>query len=112
LRTRAGSSIITALRIGKSILAPRQAGLVIRQLAKDDLASALTLQAASYPAALREGTEAFASRLDVPASYCLAALRDGMLVAYLLAHGWTAGAPPPVRNNPGGGCTGEGRIIH
>ena len=77
-------------------MASSLAGLVIRQLARDDLASALALQAASYPAVLREGTEAFASRLDVPASYCLAALRDGTLVAYLLAHGWAAGAPPPI----------------
>lgn len=77
-------------------MAPSRAGLVIRRLEHDDLAAALTLQAASYPAFLREGAAAFASRLAVPASYCLAAMRGETLVAYLLAHGWAGQAPPPL----------------
>lgn len=77
-------------------MAPGKADLVIRHLAYDDLTAALALQAASYPAFLCEGAEAFASRLAVPAPYCLAATRGAALVGYLLAHGWASEAPPPV----------------
>lgn len=77
-------------------MAPGETGLVIRHLVREDLAAALALQAASYPAFLCEGSEAFASRLAVPAAYCLAATRGETLVAYLLAHGWASQSPPPI----------------
>lgn len=75
---------------------PGQSDIVIRRLTQADLASALVLQAASYPAFLLEDAEAFASRLAVPAEYCLAAVRGDVLIGYLLAHGWASAAPPPV----------------
>jgi GNAT superfamily N-acetyltransferase len=71
-------------------------GLTIRPLERGDLAAALEIQAAAYPAFLREGAEAFASRLDLPASYCLAAKRGERLVGYLLAHAWGTQAPPAI----------------
>jgi len=70
--------------------------LVIRPLEPADLPAALTIQNASYPAFLIEEEVAFASRLDLPNSYSLAATQDGALVAYLLAHGWRAQSPPSV----------------
>lgn len=70
--------------------------LAIRPLRRDDLPQALAIQAASYPAFLREDEHAFASRIDLPASYCSAALLGGTLVGYLLAHGWPRCSPPPV----------------
>lgn len=60
------------------------------------LPQALALQALVYPAFLVEPERAFASRLDVAAPYCLAAMQGDRLVAYLLAHGWPHAAPPPV----------------
>jgi GNAT superfamily N-acetyltransferase len=71
-------------------------GLTIRRLESGDLAAALEIQAAAYPAFLRESAEAFASRLDLPGSYCLAAKRTGVLVAYLLAHPWSGQDPPAI----------------
>jgi ribosomal protein S18 acetylase RimI-like enzyme len=70
--------------------------LVLRRLLHDDLLAALVIQSANYPAFLREGAAAFASRLDLPASYCLAATLDGALVGYLLAHGWPSESPPEI----------------
>ena len=72
------------------------AALSVRPLDLADLPGALEIQAEAYPAFLREGEAAFASRLRLPHSYCLAASRDGALIAYLLAHGWPRQAPPPV----------------
>ncbi|WP_284734368.1 GNAT family N-acetyltransferase [Sphingosinicella terrae] len=69
---------------------------LIRPLRRSDLTAALAIQAESYPSFLQEDEAAFASRLDVAASYCLAATRDGKLFAYLLAHGWPSGSPPPI----------------
>ncbi|MGN7999717.1 GNAT family N-acetyltransferase [Sphingomonas sp. 22176] len=60
------------------------------------LPEALALQAQAYPAFLVEPEAAFASRLGVAAPFNLAAERDGVLIAYLLAHGWTRESPPPV----------------
>jgi predicted N-acetyltransferase YhbS len=68
----------------------------VRSLNRGDLPAALAIQSATYPPFLIEHQAAFASRLDLPDSYCLAATRNGTLVAYLLAHGWPAEAPPPV----------------
>lgn len=72
------------------------AAVSVCRLRSADLADALAIQAASYPAFLREDEKAFASRLDVAAPYCLAAKRGGVLVGYLLAHGWPSQSPPPV----------------
>ncbi|HWA63931.1 MAG TPA: GNAT family N-acetyltransferase [Caulobacteraceae bacterium] len=68
----------------------------VRPLTTSDLAAALAIQSQSYPAFLREDEAAFASRLALPASYCLAAERGGVLVGYLLAHGWPRQSPPAV----------------
>ena len=88
------------------------ADITIRSFVQGDLAAALALQAASYPVFLREGAEAFASRLSVPASYCLAAMRGGKLAAYLLAHGWTAEEPPAVGTILEAESAGEILYIH
>ena len=70
--------------------------LSVRSLEHRDLPAALAIQSAAYRPFLVEPEAAFASRLDLPSSYCLAATQDGALVAYLLAHAWAAEAPPPV----------------
>src|SRR5690606_32214860 len=70
--------------------------LSIRSLARGDLPAALAIQSESYPPFLVEGEDAFASRLDLSGSYCLAATRGDALVAYLLAHRWKRQEPPPV----------------
>jgi len=68
----------------------------IRPLERRDLPAALTIQSAIYPAFLCEDEPAFASRLDIAAAYCLAAVRGEALIAYLLAHGWPSRQPPAV----------------
>ena len=68
----------------------------MRRMQEADLPAALELQSQSYPKFLVESEQAFASRLDVAAPYCLVALLDGALVGYLLAHGWPRQAPPAV----------------
>lgn len=70
--------------------------ILIRPLRPADLADALAIQEASYPAFLREDAPAFLSRLEIDASYCFAATRDGTLIAYILAHGWPSQSPPSV----------------
>ena len=70
--------------------------MLVQPLSAHDLAAALAIQAEAYPAFLREDGPAFASRLTMDASYCLAAIDDGILVAYLLAHGWPSRSPPPI----------------
>lgn len=75
---------------------PDHSGLVLRLMRKADLSAALELQSQSYPEFLVESEEAFASRLDVAAPYCLVAELDGTLVGYLLAHGWPRQSPPAV----------------
>ncbi|ODT89525.1 GNAT family N-acetyltransferase [Phenylobacterium sp. SCN 70-31] len=71
-------------------------GVSIRPLALADVADMLRIEAEAYPPSLREGEAMFASRLRLAASYCLAATRDGQLIAYLIAHGWPARAPPAL----------------
>lgn len=61
-----------------------------------DLPAALAIQSRTYPVFLQEGEAAFASRIALAASYSLAAVQDGKLVAYLLAHGWASRSPPAV----------------
>lgn len=75
---------------------PAPATIVADRLDHGDLAAAVAIQAEAYPPFLRESAEAFASRLDLARSYCLAARQGEVLVAYLLAHGWPGQAPPPV----------------
>lgn len=93
------------------------------------LPEALRLQAQVYPPFLVEPEDAFASRRTTAAPYCLAAERDGVLVAYLLAHGWPRETPPPVGAvldptirgdtlfvhdlavSPAARCTGVGRAL-
>lgn len=70
--------------------------LTIGRLTAQDLPAALALQSEAYPAFLVEGKEAFASRLDVVTSYCLAAKAGDTLLGYLLAHGWPRQSPPSV----------------
>lgn len=70
--------------------------IVIRRLEPGDLPAALAIQSETYPVSLIEDEQAFASRLDLAASYCLAATREGELVGYLLAHGWPRQAPSAV----------------
>lgn len=69
---------------------------VVRRLHPKDIPGALTIQRENYPAFLREDKEAFFSRLEVAAPYCLAATLDDVLVGYLLAHGWPSQSPPVV----------------
>lgn len=70
--------------------------VILRPLEPADLPAALAIQAQAYPPFLREDAPAFASRIAMHASYCLAATRDGRLIAYLLAHGWPIMAPPAI----------------
>lgn len=74
---------------------PPQA-ICIRRLEAGDVPAALRIQAAAYPAFLLEEADAFASRIDMAASFCLAAILGENLVGYLLAHGWQGQSPPPV----------------
>jgi len=69
---------------------------ILAPMAPRHLSQALTLQSQIYPPFLVEPEAAFASRLAVAAPYSLVATRGEALVAYLLAHGWPQGAPPPV----------------
>ncbi len=78
-------------------MTPRhQQEIAIRSLTCDDLPAALRIQFDSYPPFLCEDEAAFASRLHVASSYCLAATRNDAVVGYLLAHGWAAQSPPPI----------------
>lgn len=74
--------------------------IAIRPLTAADLPQALAIQSLAYPAFLREDAAAFASRLTLRQSYCLAATRaearGETLIAYLLAHGWPSGSPPAI----------------
>jgi ribosomal protein S18 acetylase RimI-like enzyme len=67
----------------------------IERLTLADLPAALAIQREVYPGELIEGSPAFASRIQLPDSYCLAA-RIGPLIGYLLAHGWLADTPPKL----------------
>lgn len=70
--------------------------IFIRPLQVDDLPAAMEIQSAGYPAFLVEDVDAFLSRLETTPSFCLAAIRDGQLAGYLIAHGWARQAPPPL----------------
>lgn len=89
-----------------------QRGLVVRPMQQEDLFAALELQAQSYPAFLVESEQAFASRLDVAASYCLVASLDGTVVGYLLSHGWPRQSPPAVGELLSPSAASEVLFIH
>jgi GNAT superfamily N-acetyltransferase len=67
---------------------------VIRPLVRADLEAALALQALGYAEALRDGPEAFASRIDIAPDHCRAVERGGRLLAWLLSHPWRSFDPP------------------
>ncbi|SFJ02206.1 Acetyltransferase (GNAT) family protein [Sphingomonas sp. NFR04] len=69
---------------------------ILTPLQPRHLPQALALQAQAYPAFLVEPEPAFASRLHVATPFNLAAEHGGILLAYLLAHGWTRESPPSV----------------
>ncbi|MEW9856617.1 GNAT family N-acetyltransferase [Novosphingobium sp. M1R2S20] len=85
---------------------------IIRPLDSADLSAALAIQSEAYPPFLREGADAFASRLDVPHSFCLAASDSGTIIAYLLAHGWRREDPPPLGVVLSPGVPSEVLFIH
>ncbi|OAN67207.1 GNAT family N-acetyltransferase [Sphingomonas sp. TDK1] len=76
------------------------------------LPQALALQSQAYPAFLVEAAPAFASRLQVAAPYNVVAERDGALLGYLLAHGWTGESPPPVGVVLDPDVTGDTLYLH
>ncbi|AKH41375.1 ribosomal protein S18 acetylase RimI-like enzyme [Altererythrobacter atlanticus] len=86
--------------------------LSVRPLRHEDVPAAWKIQSQCYPDFLIEGEEAFASRLDLPLSYCLAATIDGDLCGYLLAHGWPAQSPPELAKPVSGEEESEVLLIH
>lgn len=81
---------------GSSRMHQSSSAISVRSFASEDLLGALAVQTSAHPASLIEDADAFASRIRLAASYCLIAERDGMLVAYLLAHGWRRRSPPSL----------------
>jgi ribosomal protein S18 acetylase RimI-like enzyme len=77
-----------------------------------DVPAALEIQSGAYPAFLREDDRAFLSRINLTASYCLAARRGEELLGYLLAHGWVRESPPPVGTVLPDGTHSEILFIH
>jgi len=86
--------------------------MTITALRPSDLPAALALQAESYPPFLVEAEAAFASRMTLAATHCLAARRDGVLLGYLLAHGWAEQSPPAVGMVLAEGVPSEVLFIH
>lgn len=84
----------------------------IRPLAARDLSAAVAIQLEVYPRFLAEDLAAFAGRLAVVPSYCLAATRDEALVGYLLAHAWQSAAPSAIGAVLGGPAPREVLFIH
>ena len=84
----------------------------IAAFGRQDLPAALSLQNAIYPSFLVEEEDAFLSRINLTASYCLTAKQGDALLGYLLAHGWKRGAPPPVGTVLADGMPSEVLFIH
>ncbi|OWK29546.1 GNAT family N-acetyltransferase [Sphingomonas dokdonensis] len=82
------------------MIGPPASPIAIRPLTTADLPQAMAIQSLAYPAFLREDAAAFASRLTLRQSCCLAATRADTcgetLIAYLLAHGWPSRSPPAI----------------
>ena len=85
---------------------------MIRPLVRADLEAALALQALGYAEALRDGPEAFASRIDIAPDHCRAVERGGRLLAWLLSHPWRSFDPPTPDQvlTPGGDALTQLRI--
>ena len=93
-------------------MSDNQTAVSITALTATDLDAALALQSRSYPAFLVEDASAFASRMGLAASFCLAARREGELLGYVLAHGWPRRSPPAVGTVLTGSGPGEVLFIH
>lgn len=72
------------------------APVIVEPLRPHDLQAAMAIQKDAYPPFLVEGEAAFLSRINLAASYCLAARHGQALCGYLLAHGWKRQSPPPL----------------
>lgn len=70
--------------------------LSIDRLGPGDLDAAIAIQRGAYPGFLVEEADAFLSRITLASSYSLAARCGGVLIGYLLAHGWPRQSPAPI----------------
>jgi len=86
--------------------------IAVEALGRHDLPAALDLQKAAYPSFLVEGEGAFLSRIELAASYCLAAKHGEALLGYLLAHGWKRQSPPPLGTVLAEGMPSEVLFMH
>ena len=86
--------------------------LSVAPLTRGDLPAALGLQRETYPPFLVEDEAVFLNRLDLTASYCLAAKQAGQLGGYLLAHGWRRRSPPALGTLVDDGAPSEVLFIH
>lgn len=68
----------------------------VEEMSQHDVTAAIEIQKKAYPSFLVEGEDAFLSRINLTASYCLAARQGEKLLGYLLAHGWKRQSPPPL----------------
>lgn len=84
----------------------------IEALRRNDVQAALAIQAETYPPFLVEGEAVFLNRIDLSASYCLAAKQGDALLGYLLAHGWRRESPPSLGAPLIGGGPPEVLFIH
>lgn len=88
------------------------AAFSLRPLILEDMPALLAVQCEVYPAFLWEDEQSLASRLTRADTYCMAALREEKLVAYLIAHGWASRAPPSLDMALEGGVPSEVLLIH
>lgn len=84
----------------------------IKALARHDLYAALEVQADTYPTFLIEEEGVFLNRINLRASYCLAAKHGEELLGYLIAHGWSRQSPPPLGTLLADGGPSEVLFIH
>lgn len=90
----------------------QNSAISIEPLRQQDLPAALNVQRAAYPPFLVEGEDAFLSRINLAASYCLAAKQGEALLGYLLAHGWKRQSPPALGALLEDGVPSEVLFIH
>lgn len=74
--------------------------------------AAIKIQAEIYPKFLIEDESVFLGRINLAASYCLAAKHEHELLGYLLAHGWSRQSPPPLGAVLSDGVPSEVLFIH
>lgn len=72
----------------------------------------LNVQAETYPTFLVEEEDAVRSRINLAASYCLAAKQGEEWLGYLLAYGWSRQSPPPLGALLADGVPSEVLFIH